>query len=110
MSVIDLFPPQQPKDEEVETPVHVVGGADPDSPHLAGIAICGVCENEWSCVAPVGYGHLECPKCKRCWGAFKHAVEPELSWRCNCGEKLFWLTPTGAMCRRCGVRSNQWAN
>ena len=80
-----------------------------NGPHLAGIAICGACQHEWSAVAEHGTTHLECPKCKRYWGAFKHAVEPETAWLCKCGERLFWLTPTGAMCRRCGVRSNQWA-
>jgi hypothetical protein len=85
------------------------GGAE-DGPHLAGFAVCGACQNEWSAVAAVGVTSLECPKCKRYWGAFKHCVEPEIAWACNCGERLFWLTPTGAMCRRCGVRSNQWAD
>jgi hypothetical protein len=81
-----------------------------DEPHLAGPAFCGACHHEWSAVAPHGVTHLECPKCKRYWGALKHAVEPDQTWRCNCGEELFWLTPTGAMCRRCGVRSNDWAD
>jgi hypothetical protein len=80
-----------------------------DGPHLAGAAVCGACHHEWEAEAPAGVGHMECPKCRRMWGAFKHAVEPETLWRCNCGELLFWLTPTGAMCRRCGTRSNDWA-
>ncbi len=81
-----------------------------DGPYLEGEAICGACQHEWQAIQPVGgKQHLECPACHRLWGAFKHAVEPVNSWRCNCGEQLFWLTPTGAMCRRCGKRSNQWA-
>lgn len=82
---------------------------DIDGPHIAGLAVCGACQNEWSAVAPHGTTSLECPKCKRYWGTFKHQVEPEIAWHCKCGETLFWLTPTGAMCRRCGIRSNEWA-
>lgn len=80
-----------------------------DGPHIEGPAVCGACQNQWQAVAPVGTTILECPKCARLWGSFKHAIDPESAWRCNCGEQLFWLTPTGAMCRRCGVCSNQWA-
>jgi hypothetical protein len=83
---------------------------DDEGPSLSGVALCGACSHEWNAVAPLGTGHLECPKCARMWGAFKNAVEPETSWQCNCGEQLFWLTPTGAMCRRCGTRSNEWAD
>lgn len=83
--------------------------AEKEGPHISGQALCGACLTEWVAVAPVGETSLRCPSCKRYWGAFKHAVEPKARWRCNCGEELFWLTPTGAMCRRCGVRSNDWA-
>jgi hypothetical protein len=80
-------------------------------PPLSGTARCGYCSYEWEAVAPVGAVHLECPSCHRMWGAYKHAVEPPKAfWRCNCGEELFWLTPKGAMCRRCGLVSNDWAN
>lgn len=80
-----------------------------DEPHLEGPAFCGACHHEWQAAVPHGTTLLECPKCSRWWGALKHAIEPKESWRCNCGEALFWLTPTGAMCRRCGLRSNRWA-
>jgi len=80
-----------------------------DGPHLSGDFVCGACDHEWTGVAPVGITHAECPKCHRFWGSAKHAVEPKQSWRCNCGEFLFWLTPNGAMCRRCGVISCDWA-
>jgi hypothetical protein len=81
-----------------------------DGPHLEGEAICGACHHEWRAVSPTGTVSLECPKCNRMWGTFKHQVEPETAWHCKCGEWLFWLTPTGAMCRRCGIRSNDWAD
>lgn len=77
--------------------------------HLAGTFVCGACTHEWVGVAPVGQTHVDCPKCGRLWGTAKNAVVPEVSWRCNCGERLFWLTPTGALCRSCGVYSNDWA-
>lgn len=87
----------------------VVLPAEEDGPHISGEAACGACGHCWTAVAPAGTTILECPKCARMWGAYKHCVEPDAAWRCNCGEQLFWLTPTGAMCRRCGTRSNQWA-
>lgn len=98
MTDILPFKPRQPP--KIET----------DGPHLEGPAVCGACQHEWEAVAPVGVVILECPKCARMWGAFKHQVEPPTAWHCHCGEWLFWLTPTGAMCRRCGTRSNDWAD
>lgn len=81
---------------------------EPDGPHITGPAFCGACKAEWPAVAPVGSVHFECPQCKRMWGAFKNAVSPPEAWRCNCGEELFWLTPHGAMCRRCGILPRDW--
>lgn len=83
---------------------------DPGTPHLTGQAICGNCRHEWVQVAEVGTTTLDCPECKRTWGVFKNMVEPKFSWRCNCGEQLFWLTPDGAMCRRCGGITTDWAS
>jgi len=73
-----------------------------DDPHIAGHALCAACKNEWMAVAPVGTTHLECPACKRIWGTFKHAIEPKIVWHCSCEEQLFWITPSGIMCRKCG--------
>lgn len=84
--------------------------AEAEGPRLSGPAFCGVCGLEWEAVAPVGVMVLECPGCLRLWGAFKNCIMPEHAWRCNCGEQLFWLTPAGAMCRRCGIVSNDWAD
>lgn len=81
-----------------------------DGPCITGKAFCGACRHEWVAVAPVGLNdHLECPSCHRMWGAFKSAVCPEAAWTCICGENLFWLTPNGAMCRRCGLTPRSWA-
>lgn len=82
---------------------------DAAEPHLTGPAVCGACQHEWPAIVPVGTTSLECERCKRMWGTFKHQVAPQAAWRCNCGELLFWLTPNGAMCRRCGVISIDWA-
>jgi hypothetical protein len=85
-------------------------GGDADGPHLAGEAVCGACGREWVAVAPAGTIALECPGCGRLWGALKHIIEPRITWRCRpCGEQLFWLTPDGAVCRRCGVVQTEWA-
>lgn len=81
-----------------------------DIPHWAGECLCGACGHEWAGAAPVGENsHLECPKCKRFWGATKHAFVPNNPiWQCNCGEKLFWITADGSMCRGCGTVSTDW--
>ena len=83
-------------------------GEEPYDPHLSGPFFCGACGHEWEGVASVGETHVTCPKCNRFWGAAKHVVEPETRWRCNCGETLFWLTPGGALCRRCGATQTNW--
>lgn len=95
----------------IELPSSDKPGED-DGPHWSGECICGACGHEWHAVVPVGdEDHLECPKCHRWWGCAKNAVTPpDAMWRCNCGETLFWLTPEGAMCRRCGIISNDWAD
>lgn len=83
--------------------------AEETVPHIQGPCRCGACQHEWEGAAPVGVVHTECPNCHRFWGVFKNAIEPDQAWRCNCGEQLFWLTPTGAMCRRCGLIATSWA-
>jgi hypothetical protein len=81
----------------------------PTKPVMVGEAFCGACGAEWEITTQVGTVHFKCPNCRRTWGALKHVCEPEVAWRCDCGETLFWLTPTGAMCRRCGERPKDWA-
>lgn len=75
----------------------------PDVTHLAGQAECGACGHKWEAVCPAGVTRFDCPRCDRFWGVMRHAVEPLTAWRCHCGEQLFWITPKGCMCRRCGV-------
>jgi ribosomal protein S27E len=77
-------------------------------PHSAGKAVCLGCEHEWVSVAPIGCIHLDCPKCERAQGVWKHGFEPqdgESFWRCNCGGTLFYLQPNRVIrCRACGQR------
>ena len=94
--VIELFPNIDGEDEKSKVPT------------LSGEAQCGACGHEWSAVADVGVVHFDCPHCGRMWGTFKSAVEPDTTWRCECGEKLFWLTPRGAICRACGFAATDW--
>ena len=75
---------------------------------LAGLARCGAWGHEWTAVGSVGTVHLECPAGRRMWGLFKNAVEPDVAWKCGCGELLFWLTPHGPMCRLCGEIAANW--
>lgn len=84
-------------------------GEEPTEPTLQGPALCLSCRHEWRAVAPVGTTALQCPKCSRYWGIFRNMVEPDVAWTCKCGNQFFFLTPTGAMCCRCGTQSNDWA-
>lgn len=36
--------------------------------------------------------------------------QDEKLWRCNCGHLLFFLTPDGAKCRRCGIICRGWCD
>lgn len=81
-----------------------------DGPHLHGEAFCTACGSTWIAVAPTGTVHLDCPVCQRMQGLFKHGVEPEVAWVCRCDERLFWLTKSGAMCRRCGLMASGWVD
>lgn len=78
----------------------------PREPHLSGAAECSCCRATWQAAAPVGVHTLECPNCGRMTGFFSHAVEPPAGsamWRCDCGNALFWVTPDGVLCRKCGT-------
>ena len=79
-------------------------------PHLAGQVTCTHCGDIWQAVAPVGTIELECPSCLTYKGLWVNAVVLEEFWRCNCGGTLFYLMPTGPMCRECGHISQDWAN
>jgi len=39
-------------------------------PHIAGDAVCLVCQREWVVVAPVGTKKLQCPDCRLLSGVF----------------------------------------
>jgi len=78
-------------------------------PHLSGEAICTNCGHEWQAVVPVGVTmHLECPECHTHQGLLNYGIEPptEKVWECQCGEQLFFVTPEGLYCRRCGALAN----
>lgn len=72
-------------------------------PHIQGPAICTQCDYTWHAVEPVGTKVLDCPECKTSKGLFAHPCEPEVKFKCNCGEMLFWITQDGPMCRGCGI-------
>jgi len=75
-------------------------------PHGAGEAFCLGCNHTWVAVAPVGDVQLECPKCGTMKGLWKFPFEPETTWQCNCGNKLFYLTLDGHLCPNCGILNN----
>lgn len=75
-------------------------------PHQVGSAFCIACDHEWEAVAPVGIEVLECPSCRCVKGRFKFECAPAVGLQvrqCNCGNQLFYLTPQGHMCPRCGT-------
>jgi Zn finger protein HypA/HybF involved in hydrogenase expression len=76
---------------------------DDHRPHISGTAKCMDCGHEWPAVAPIGVCTLECPKCGTMRGTWKFDVSrDEPYWTCNCGNKLFYMTPEGMFCPRCG--------
>lgn len=76
---------------------------DQAEPYMTGPARCLACEYEWTAVVPVGVVGLECPKCGIMKGFLRYPVErQELEWTCNCGNRLFRITPDGIYCPHCG--------
>ena len=75
-------------------------------PHLVGIALCTSCKHEWPAILPVGINWLECPECGLFSGRLKYKIlrEDYPHFQCNCGNQLFYLTPSGNYCPECG----QW--
>ncbi|WP_176929346.1 hypothetical protein [Novosphingobium aromaticivorans] len=61
---------------------------EPDTPHLAGEALCIGCRHEWAGVAPVGVWQLECPSCGSLKGIWRYPVggqQGDVVFKCNCG-------------------------
>ena len=76
----------------------------PDDPHLQGPAQCLHCKHVWEAVAPAGEVCLECPACglqRGTWNLVVHALTRE-HWACRCDCVVFAITPTGALCCKCG--------
>jgi hypothetical protein len=71
---------------------------------LRGRGYCIECQHEWEAVAPVGVRCFECPSCGTHKGTWLGVVEPPAErWECNCGGQLFFCTPTGFDCAKCGT-------
>lgn len=74
---------------------------------LRGKARCLHCRHEWQAVTPVGkVAGLECPECNLSKGVMVGLVGPadeELIWKCECGCKVFYLTPGTVNCLNCGA-------
>ena len=76
------------------------------TPHGVGAAFCIGCDHEWEAISPVGTERLECPGCHAVKGIFKFEFAPNVGTQvreCNCGNQLFYLTPDGHLCPRCGT-------
>jgi hypothetical protein len=74
--------------------------------HLSGECRCMECHHEWVAVRPRGESPewLECPACGLTKGRPQgpYWKEGADTWRCNCGNDLFQITPAGAYCPHCG--------
>jgi hypothetical protein len=77
-------------------------------PHLCGEARCLSCGNQWVAVAPVGTVELECGECGTMRGVWRQPIVPDDPlWGCgNCGNDLWYATPSGMYCARCLKVSN----
>lgn len=76
-------------------------------PHIRGTARCLECSHQWEAVAPLGTFNLfECPECRTHKGVLTGPFVPELRLECECGNQLFFVTPEGYQCPRCGVEDD----
>ena len=83
---------------------------DSKRPTMRGEAICTKCKHTWHAVVPENADKdtLDCPSCGSYHGAFRGPYLPEVAFVCNCGSKLFYLSPEGHVCHGCGVESFTW--
>jgi len=77
---------------------------------LTGPAICLGCRHEWTNVSRGGDVTLLCPSCGTYKGVPKGLVYPKEVWECVCGNDMFFLTRSGAVCARCGSQpdNDEW--
>lgn len=78
--------------------------AEPDPMRsLHGPVRCLHCEHKWVAVVPVGVIEgLECPECRLLKGVVELLTAPDTVFRCACGCDLYYITPEGCMCLKCG--------
>ena len=84
---------------------------DSQRPHVSGEARCLHCAREWMAVAPHAHEYLECPACHLMRGVFVYACYPSsgLILMCPCGNDLFFQTPSGLFCPKCGATDTDFA-
>lgn len=74
--------------------------------YASGEAFCVSCGHVWAAAMPTGLVWFECPSCHTHKGRWKFSFLPEegtLMRECNCGNRLFYLTPEGHLCAECGT-------
>lgn len=77
------------------------------NPHMRGQAHCLLCGKEEIAVAPVGTTWMKCSGCHAMKLRFDGHVPPTgYFWVCNCGSTLFYLSPDGAYCPNCGIKTS----
>lgn len=79
---------------------------------MEGTGYCVGCHHSWPHRAPPGEGGFDCPACGAQTAVWRGICVPDpdtgLVWNCNCGNDMFFLTPTGPFCPGCGARQNGW--
>ena len=78
-----------------------------NTPHLSGEARCIACKHEWVAVCPTSVAFFECPNCGLHKGSMKfEVIRDGPHWKCNCGNDLFFMMPSGMYCPVCGEFQN----
>ena len=94
------------KEEIISAQVIQFKNPDPPKQWASGEAFCIACGHEWAAVSETGVEDLECPSCKTMKGKWRFEFQPtegSLVRECNCGNRLFYLTPEGHLCANCGI-------
>lgn len=74
-------------------------------PHVEGPAKCLACGHKWEAFVLLEentFG-IPCPECKLERGEFVYGLAPsDPIYICPCGNDLFYVTPSGPFCLKCG--------
>jgi rubredoxin len=69
-----------------------------------GKTVCLACESVGAAVIPAGHVHfMECEVCGCMKKVFRYPLSKgDVTWECDCGNRLFEIVPQGIHCPMCG--------